>query len=315
MLKNMPVSTKVFIATAAICIINIVVFVYQVFNLVISPWNIVPTLLVVLIVFGNAKNMLSSKVRKGEVPPSQFGAPPQLANANDSSGTNDPNEDFFLINTSFPKKLTIKSILWKTIFVAIFIGLTCLFSVLSNGIKYDQVVTGTIIQKTVEGDVYTDYDSEGNATTTDNRYLVLLVSYEVDGVIYRDELVDKGSTTRKGNFIDVCVTNDGELVCSRDKLTTYQVMVWTCIILTVLTILGFVFKLPNQYLVMLVFIFFGVGITCLFNNNNWASWLLKDFTLFGGCFFTLGVMCYLQLVLLRIIHTIGKRRDLNYKIS
>ena len=314
MLKNIPISTKVFIATAGLCLVNVGVFVYQVFNLVISPWNIIPTVLVCLIVFGNAKNMLSSKVRKGEAPPSQFGAPPQLGNANVQGASNRENEDFYLINTSFPNKLTFKSIVWKTLFLAIFIGLTCLFAVLGNSVKYDQAVTGTIIEKRVEGEVYTEYDDDG-ATTTDNRYLVMMVSYEVDGTIYRNELIDKGSTSRKGNFIEVCVTNDGELVCAYDSLLSKKIMMYSCLILAVLTFLGFVFKLPNQYLVMLVFMLLGIGVTCLFNAANWADWLLKDFTLFGGCFFTLGVMCYLQLVLLRIIHTIGKRRDPNFIIT
>ena len=310
MFKNAPVSTKVFIVTAGLCLINVAIFVYQVFNLVISPWNIIPTVLVVFIILGNLKNMLSHKVKNGEEAPSQFGAPPTN---NTNRGLSD-NEDFCAINTSFPTKLTIKSILWKTLFLAIFIGLTCLFSVLGNAIKYDQVVTGTIIEKSVEGEIYTEYDSDGS-TTVDNRYMVLLVSYEVDGVIYRSELTDKTSVNRKGNFIDVCVLDDGELVCAYDKVVSYKIMQWASVFFALLTFLGFVFKLPNQYLVMLVLMCVGVGITCLFNATDWSNWLLKDFTSFGGCFFTLGLMCYVQLVLLRIIFTLGRKRDSNYTLS
>ena len=310
MFKKLPISTKIFIISSALCLINVALFVYQAFNLVISPWNIVPTVLVVFIIVGNIKNMTSEKVKSGEKMPSQFGAPP----VTDNNRTLSENEDFYAINTSFPTKLTMKSILWKALFLAIFIGLTCLFSVLGNAIKYDQVVTGTIIEKSVEGEIYTEYDSDGS-TTVDNRYMVYLVSYEVDGVIYRSELVDKTSVTRKGNLINVCVNDDGELVCAYDKVVSYKIMVYTCISLAVLTFLGFVFKLPNQYLVMLVLMLVGVGIICFLNSTNWAGWLLKDFTLFGGCFFTLGFMCYIQILLMRIIFTIGKHRDSNFTIS
>ena len=309
MFKNAPASTKIFVVTSLICLVNVGLFVYQVFNLVISPWNIIPTVLVVLIIGGNMKNMLNHQVKSGQKPASQFGAPPQTANASGAA-----NEDFYAINTSFPSKLTIKSVMWKALFLAIFIALTCLFSFMYNSVKFDQIVTGTIIEKRVEGDVYTEYDDDG-VTTTDNRYLVMLVSYEVDGVIYRSELTDGGSTSRKGNFIDVCVNNDGELVCAYDTIVAKKVMVYACIILAVLTFLGFVFKLPNQYLFMLGLMFVGIGIICLLNAGNMSAWLLKDFTLFGGCFFTLGAMCYIQLVLCRVVYAIGKKKDPNYIFS
>jgi hypothetical protein len=189
-----------------------------------------------------------------------------------------------------------------------------LFSTLGNNIKYDQVVTGTIVEKRVEGDVYTEYSSDG-ATTTDNRVLVMTVSYEVDGTIYRAEVRDSFSHKRENNFIDLCVNNDGTYVCVYGKLVSLNVMKYASIAFAILTFLGFVFKLPNQYLVVLVFGIFGVGIIALFNFADWSNWLLKDFTLFGGCFFTIGIMCILQLILLRIAHTIGIRRDSNYKLS
>ena len=54
-----------------------------------------------------------------------------------------------------------------------------------------------------------------------------------------------------------------------------------CLVLAILTFLGFVFRLPNVDLVMHVIGFVGIGVIALMNSFNWGDWLLKDFTAFG----------------------------------
>ena len=66
---------------------------------------------------------------------------------------------------------------------------------------------------------------------------------------------------------------------------------------------------------MLVLMALGFGVISLFNSTYWAGWLLKDFTSFGACFLVLGFMGYIQMVIMRMVHTIGKRRNPNYTIS
>ena len=311
MFKNMKASTKVFLMTAPLALVNIAVLIYQFVHLVISPWNIIPTLLLIFILVGNIINMLGIKLPGRLASLSQFGAP---APSDAEQNAYRENEDFYAINTSFPTKLTVKNIIWKTLFLAIFIGLTCLFSVLGANIQYDQVVTGTIIEKRVEGEVYTEYTDDGT-TTHDNRVLVMTVSYTVGEDIYRTEVRDNFSHSRDNNFIKLCVNNDGTYVCPYDKVQSFRIMRYASIVFAIITFLGFVFKLPNQYLALLVIGVVGVGIICLFNSADWGSWLLKDFTLFGGCFVTLCTMSIIQLILLRIMHSIGIRRDGNFKLS
>ena len=312
MFKNMKTSTKVFFATAPLILVNIGILVYQFMNMVVSAWNIIPSLVLIFIIAGNVINMLGIKLPGFLSKLSDFGA---SAPSEKEQNAYRENEDFYAINTSFPTKLSASNIAWKILFLALFIGLTCLFSTLGNNIKYDQVVTGTVIDKYVEGSVDTSVSSDGSVSSSDNRKLVMLVSYEVDGTIYRTEVRDNFSHKRENNFIDLCVKNDGTYVCVYGKLVSFDVMKYASIAFAILTFLGFVFKLPNQYLFMLVLGILGVGIIALFNFADWSNWLLKDFTLFGGCFFTLGIMCILQLILLRIAHTIGIRRDSNYKLS
>lgn len=310
--KKNNILTKVFLATTPLALVNIGILVYQFSHLVISPWNIIPTLILLFIVLGNVINMMGfrPKGRFGSFL-TQFGAPPSETSQEPQLGENDA---FVALNSTFPKKLTLKNIILKTLFMAIFIALTCLFSFLGSNIKYDQVVTGTVIEKHIEGEVYTEYDN-GESTTTDNRVLVMTVSYTVGEDMYRTEIVDKFSITRDSSFIDLCVNNDGTYVCPYDKVMSYKIMTIAALVFAVLTFLGFVFKLPNVYLAILVIGVVGMGIICLFNSANWAGWLLKDFTLFGGCFVTLCAMVMIELILIRIIYAIGSKRDSNFKIS
>ena len=311
MFKNLSISAKVTIISCTLCLVNIAWLIYQLFNLVVSVWNIGMTMIVVFILFGNIKNMTSEKVKSGEESPSPFGV-----TVSDNKRVPPKNEDFYVCNTSFPSKLTIKSIILKVVFLVIFIGLTCLFGVLGNSIKYDQVVTGTIISKTYEGGVNTEYDNDsGEVVTEDNRFEVLLVSYEVNGVIYRSGIAIQTYNTRSGSFMKVCAMNDGEFVCSYGKIVAYKIMFYTCIFLAVLTILGIVFKLPNADLVMLIFMFVGVGLICILNGYNWEGWLLFDINLFCGNFVSLGIICYIQILAHRIIFMIRKRRNPNFTMT
>ena len=312
MLKKMKTSTKVFLATVPLAFINVAILVYQFSNLVISPWNIIPTVLIVLIMVGNIINMLGIKLSGAMANLSQFGAP---APSDKEQNALRDNEDFYAINTSFPTRLTMASILWKTLFLIIFIVLTCFFAYKGSSIKYDQVVTGTVIEKHVMGSVETDVSSSGEVVSSDNRSLLMVVSYEVDGKMYKAEVRDQFSHNRRSAVIDLCVNNDGSFVCAYGKVVSFKIMAVASVVFAILTFLGFVFKLPNQYLVLLVMGILGVGIIAMFNFADWSNWLLKDFTLFGGCFVTLCVMCMIQLIALRIIHTIGRKRDSNFKLS
>lgn len=294
MLSNLTTSAKVFLVTSLICLVNVAIFIYQVLNLKISPWNVIPTILVGMIVIGNIKTMVQNKPLDKDT--TNKTKKHNIKNADD-------NEDFYAINTSFPSKLTTNNIIVKLVFIGIFVALALLFNTLGSTNQYDLVVKGLIKETYVGGDVYTEiYD--GEATTTDTRYLILVVDYEHDGHVYEIEVEDHFSHSRDSDIIELCIKDNGKFVCVYDNIVTFQIMYYACIILTILTALGFMFRLPNVYLVMLVLIFVGLGVICMFNSFYWAGWLLKDFTLFGGCFFILGVMCYIQMILLRIIHSL-----------
>lgn len=310
MFKNMSVSTKVFIITSILCLANIGIFIYQVANFKISPWNIIPTILIVLIIGGNLKNMLSSRVKSGEVAPSEFGAPSSSEN---NQKRDVKNEDFYAINTSFPSKLSKSNIIVKIVFVIIFGILSVVFYNCGNKI-YDHVVQGHIVATSVEGEVFEEVGQDGYSST-DTRKLVMFVTYEFDGESFKIEIVDSFSHSRDNDKISLCVKNNGDFICVYDNLVSYNIMFYTSLVLIIVTILGFVFKSPNQYLIMNILIFLGMGMICLFNSYNWSFWLLKDFTLFGGCFFILGLICNIQIFLLRIIFRWCRRRDPNYILN
>jgi len=310
MLKNISVSIKVFIITSILCLTNIGIYIYQVINFKISSWNTIPTILIVLIIAGNLKNMLSSKVKRGEVAPSQFGAPPSSEN---KQKRNVKNEDFYALNTSFPSKLSKTNIIVKIVFVIIFGILSVVFYNCGNK-TYDYLVQGQIVTTSVEGGVYEDVGHDGNIYT-DTRKLEMLVTYEFNGETFEIVIVDAFSNSRDSDKISLCVKNNGDYICVYDNLISYNIMFYTSIILIILTILGFVFKSPNQYLIMNILMFLGMGTICLFNSYDWSFWLLKDFTLFGGCFFILGLICNIQFFLLRIIFKWCRRRDPDYILN
>ena len=191
MLKNISVSTRVFIITSILCLANIGIFIYQVINFKISPWNIIPTILIVLIIGGNLKNMLSSRVKSGEVAPSEFGAPPRSEN---NQKRDVKNEDFYAINTSFPSRLSKSNIIVKIVFIIIFGILSVVFYNCGNK-AYDHVVQGHIDATSVEGEVYEEWDQEGYRST-DTRKLVMLVTYEFNGESFKVEIVDSFSHSR-----------------------------------------------------------------------------------------------------------------------
>ena len=62
MFKNMKTSTKVFFATAPLILVNIGILVYQFMNMVVSAWNIIPSLVLIFIIAGNVINMLGIKL-------------------------------------------------------------------------------------------------------------------------------------------------------------------------------------------------------------------------------------------------------------
>jgi len=296
--SNIKTSTKIFLCTAILIIANIIIFAHQVMNHVFTAWNIVPTIIIVMVIIINIKVMFWGGFKQ----------------ENERARKEGYNEDFYALNTSFPSSLTKVNILVKIVFIILFVILTILFGALNNNYKYDQVVQGRIVRVSDEGSTDIIISDDG-VETKENRKLVLDVEYKVNGKSYSVVVVDSFSSKRDIGFIDLCVQSNGDFVCVKDNLISYQIMFYACIVLSVLTLLGFVFKLPNQYLVMLVFIFVGIGIVCLFNSFHWSEWLLNDFTVLGACFLTMGIMYYIQMVLMRIVFTIGRRKDYNYMIS
>ena len=125
-MSDMKVSDKVFMIVSILGLFNIGLMVYQFCNFVISIWSIIPTVIVVLVIFGNLKNMLSKKVKNGEVAPSKFGAPPAEKRKLEAG------VDFYASNTAFPSKLTPKQVLSKIIAIVVCIVLAFMFCGFAN---------------------------------------------------------------------------------------------------------------------------------------------------------------------------------------
>lgn len=305
MFKSLKTSTKVFAITSFFCLINIFLFVCQLIHGNISTWNIVSTILCLAIIGFALGKMLKEDLNNDVY---------SIEKTKSKTMEKTQNEDFYAINTSFPKKLTKKSIIVKILFLLIFLSGVILFWVFEHSVKYQHVVCGEVVKVAQYGKLNKE-DTEDGIVIIDTRYIVLDVEYEFGGKTFEIKIKDSFSHSRTNTNINLCLNDDGEFICVNDNIISYNVMFWVCIILAVLTFLGFIFKLPNQYIFMLVLIFVGIGCICLVNSFNWEQWLIKDFTSFGAMCFTLGIICYTQMVVLRIIYTIQKRKNHEYVLN
>ena len=215
MFKKMKVSTKVFIATSLLCLVNIGVFIYQLINLKFSMWAFVPTFLVVMIVVSNIIFMIKNDIKK-EV--SKALTNNEKLPRNYTQRRISDNEDFYAINTSFPNKLTTKSIVAKIVFVIVFALLALLFNGILSKIDYDMIVTGNIKETYILGSVHID-EYANELVSSDNRKLVMVVRYEVEGQVNEIEVIDGFSHSRDNGTISLCVKNDGTFVCAYDNIT------------------------------------------------------------------------------------------------
>lgn len=306
MFKKLKVSEKVFLILSLLYLVNIGVFVYQCINLVIDAWNVIPTIIIGYIMYINLKHKFEKHDEEpvNELQPIDKNDNVQLNNEQQKIYKND-NEDFYAFNTSFPKCLTLKSIIVKIVFVIIFIGLTVLFSVLGNNLKYDSVVKGVVVRTVVTGSVVQVEDG----SFKDQRKTIMFVNYEFNDELREVEVEAPHIVNMVNKDINLCIDSEGNFKHVYDQVITYDIMFYTCIVLTIFTILGFVFKLPNQYLVMTVIMFLGVGAICLFNSRYWAGALLQPFTVFGGLFLTTGLMAYLLMIVLRTVYLIKQKVD------
>ncbi len=312
-MKKLSVTNKVFILTSILALANIALVVYQGANFVLTAWNIIPTLIVLMIFVGNILPMFRKTPLENTIDASSAGTS-YVMNEN-SNKDKVENQDFYAINTSFPTKLTLMSIVVNVVAVILFCVLAFSFNFLKSSMGYDMVVTGNIVHQVLDGETYTEYSVSG-METTESRYLSMVVSYSVNDETFKEEIIDMfANTYRSDRSIDLCVKKDGTLVCAYDKIISYNVMFYTSIVCVVLALLSFILRLPNQYIVLLGIGFVGMGMIALFNINTWCDWLVKDLTTFGACFLNLGFISVVQMIALRITHMVGKRKDPNFKMD
>lgn len=270
---------------------------FQIFNGIISVWNIAPLGMVAFIVYLNiGMNKGKSKEAREEIM--------AVDKENQAMDSN------VIMDTS--AHISGKQILLRVILMTVLAALAVLFFTIgeNNANKYDRTTIATIISQDnyttyqVEYEDYYNryYDDDFDDTTeiTEIRWGELMLAYEFNGEI-RFAKMDYNVGLAHVENIEICINSEGKFLRSYDsavKVFYIEAIVFAAA--SLLMMLSLMFLLPMEFMVFDIMALIGAALIFMVNSAFIANMIYIDLTTFLGLFFFLGLFGLIGSVLSKI---------------
>lgn len=283
MLKDLKLELKLLIFSFIVPVaIQLALFGYQVSNEIISIWNGVATLLVVLIFCGGVKKSVSAIKRAQEL----------SLDAETADGLNTKNKS--------SNKLGVKArIVFFIIALVLAGGSVLCFNFYNQKSKGLDAVDATVVWQKGETKVDVKYE-DGEEVRTETRVLNVTVLYEYNGVFKTANL--EGTTVTELNVtkIKIYVDENGKAVCDCGRIDAfkYEAIVLLCFaaLMLLVAILGLSIEFSAGGIMMFIGVALAVLVGCQFIENI----LYNDLVCFMFAFINMGLALIIYGVLSKI---------------
>ena len=285
------------IVSSVVVLGEIALGLFQIFNGIISIWNIAPLGMVAFIVY------LNIGMNKGKSKESRE----EIAVVDKEHQAMDSN---VIMDTS--AHISGKQILLRVVLMTVLAALAFLFFYIgqSNAKKYDTTTIATVVSQenytTYEveyGNYYDRYDDDNfddDTEITEIRRGTLLLAYEFNGET-RFAKMDYNVGFAHAKNIEICINSDGKFLRSYDsavKVFYLEAMVFAAA--SVLMMLSLMFLLPMEFMVFDIMALVGAALIFMVNSAFIANMIYIDLTTFLGLFFFLGLFGLIGSVLSKI---------------
>ena len=276
------------IVSSVVVLGEIALGLFQIFNGIISIWNIAPLGMVAFIVY------LNIGMNKGKSKESRE----EIAVVDKEHQAMDSN---VIMDTS--AHISGKQILLRVILMTVLATLAFLFFYIgqSNAKKYDTTTIATVVNQENYTTYEVEYDNfDDDTEITEVRRGTLLLAYEFNGET-RFAKMDYNVGFARAKNIEICINSDGKFLRSYDsavKVFYLEAMVFAAA--SVLMMLSLMFLLPMEFMVFDIMALVGAALIFMVNSAFIANMIYIDLTTFLGLFFFLGLFGLIGSVLSKI---------------
>ena len=272
---------------------------FQIFNGIITIWNLAPLGMVAFIVYLNVGiNKGKSKESREDI------AVVDKENQQMESNT--------IMDTN--ARISGKQILLRVVLMTVLAGLAFLFFTIAqnNEVKYDTTTMATIVSQENYTQYEVDYSDyyyaheedlrDEGLDISEKRWGRLLLAYEYGGEI-RFATMEYNVGLAHVENIEICINEEGKFLKSYDsavRIFYLEAIVFAAA--SILMVLSLMFLLPMEFMVFDIMALVGASLLLMVNSQFLGNLLYIDLTTFLGLFFFLGVFGLIGSILSKIFN-------------
>ena len=286
-MKKVNQKTKIYVIAFIIpVLLQLTFFLYQLFNKILTLWNVVSTAMLVGIFINTLRIYISEKREK-----LQLQNDPDIVTGGSTLTQSAPKS----------KKSKIITLTIKLISMITALSLSVLFfNIHESKSKNLILINSTVLSQQGEINYETDHSSD-ETTVSETEHIEVIVEYEFDGI--KKQALIKGGNTHK-IYIDnlkIYVDQNGKFVADYGRIFAWKIeaiiFLCTAIALALITI----FSLGIEFIAGTIFSFASLSIFFLVNSQFFENMLYNDISCFLAMFINVGLYAILAGFLTLII--------------
>ena len=250
-------------------VLQLIFFVYQISNLVISIWNIFATGMMVYLFVYAIRGALKANHK-------------QL----DNKGEENKNKKN---NTSTTEKYSKKARIVFSLIALVFMCASALFfGIHANKSKGLQIVKAKVVSQ--EGDTIRDTSVSGDGvSTSESDYIEVKVEYVFDGKV-RNAVIEATNTDKI--YVDnlkIYVDQKGDFICDYGRIAVWKIEAFIFLGFSIMMLLVAIFSLGIEFVAGSIFMCFGLAVMFFVGAPIFENFVYNDIICFINIFANVGL--------------------------
>lgn len=275
-----------------LAIIPIFLSAFQIVRGVVSIWNIMPTVMVIVIVVINIASNSKDKNADGDRG--------LFYKQNIEGVTEPPEEERESSLLSIIKPLSLGEKLLRILVAAILIGMGIFVVTIPTNFAKENpncvTVNATILDQEDRTTYEVSYDSDGDRTVTEHRACWIKFTYTLDGIDYQKEQVVQNISFVTEETFEIYVNSSGDFVRTTFSVSRYYILGPFLMFIGVLFLLSMYFSITNMIYISIPFIFIPVVVLVFLGTDfSFKENLYNDLFAFLSLFFAVGLYFFASL--------------------